>query len=57
MWFLVLVEMIGTVVEVHPIGVFIRYEECMVVLHELEFGVQGEHETLVCLKESSEVES
>lgn len=57
MWFLVLVEMIGTSVDVHPLEVFLRYEECMVVLHEVEFGVQGEHETLVCIKESSETES
>lgn len=57
MWFLVLVEMVGTVVDVHPLAVFHDYDECIVVMREVEFGVQGEHEALLCLKEHSETES
>lgn len=54
MWFLILVRMTGTVPDVYPIGVFHDYDNCMVVLREVEFGVQGEDEALLCLKEHSE---
>ena len=53
MWFLVLVSMVGTVPEVHPLAFFYDYDECMVVLHEVEFGIQGTDEALLCLEAKS----
>lgn len=54
MWLLILVRMTGTVPDVYPLQVFIRYEECMVALHEVEFGIQGEDEAVLCLRAQSE---
>lgn len=54
MWLLILVTMTGTVPDVYPLQVFIRYEECMVALHEVEFGIQDEGEAVLCLRARSE---
>lgn len=50
MWFLVLVQLMGTRPEVSAIGVFQDHENCIVVLHEIEFGIQGTHQGLICLE-------
>lgn len=54
MWFLILVRMTGTVADVYPIGVFHDFDNCMVVLHEVELGVQGTDEGLICLQQSKD---
>lgn len=52
MWFLVVVQMAGQSPDVYPIAFFEDHETCMVVLREVEFGIQGTHEGLMCLQES-----
>lgn len=53
MWFLVLVQMAGTVPNAYPLAYFLRYEDCMFELHQVEFGIQGTDEALLCLEAKS----
>jgi hypothetical protein len=54
MWFLILVQMTGTIPNVYPLAYFTRYEDCMFELHQVEFGIQGQDEGLLCLEASKD---
>ena len=53
MWFLVLVQMTGTVPDAYPLTYFPRYEDCMFELRQVEFAIQGTDEALLCLEAES----